>query len=189
MSRKSSRKKRKLVGLIIQLLLIGGIWFFLFTGKGLVEYYVVLFAALLIVPISVIIINTIKKQKRKKQYLNSPLPEIDKMTGIEFEEFLKVHFENIGYKVSLTPTTNDYGADLILKKDGETIVVQAKRWSDKVGNTAVQEIVSARGYYKADKAMVVTNSYYTDNAYALAKANDVELWDRNNLISKLNVSK
>lgn len=187
MSKRQNRKKRKSIGLVIQLLLIGGIWLFLFTGKGIVEYYAILFVALITIPIVIIIVKAIKKQKKRKQYLNSPLPEIDKMTGIEFEEFLKAHFEEIGYKAKMTPTTNDYGADLILNKDGEKIVVQAKRWNDKVGNTAVQEIVSAKGYYKADRAMVITNSYYTNNAYELAKANNVELWDRNNLIKNLNV--
>ena len=30
--------------------------------------------------------------------------------------------------------------------------------------------------------MVITNNYFTDAAIQLAKANNVELWDRNNLM-------
>ena len=93
----------------------------------------------------------------------------------------------MGYKVKTTPRTNDYGADLILTKDGDKIVVQAKRWNDPVGNSAVQEVVAAKAYYKANRAMVVTNSYFTSNARSLAHVNNVELWDRSNLVKKLEI--
>ena len=109
------------------------------------------------------------------------------MTGEEFENLLKAHFEDIGYKVELTPKSNDYGADLVLKDNREKIVVQAKRYKNKVGNKAVQEIVSAKPFYSADKAMVVTNSFYTKNATNLARANDVILWNRKDLQKKFNL--
>lgn len=117
----------------------------------------------------------IQKELRYRQYLDSPLAAIDRMKGDEFEEYLAAHFRKLGYRVSLTPKSNDYGADLIIKKDGESIVVQAKRYRDKVGIKAIQEIIGAKGYYKADKMMVVTNSYFT------SAANDVTLWDRNSI--------
>lgn len=65
--------------------------------------------------------------------------------------------------------------------------MQCKRYKGKVGISAVQEVLGAKGYYKADKAMVITNSYFTPNAIKLANANDVELWDRNDLINKFNL--
>lgn len=39
------------------------------------------------------------------------------------------------------------------------------------------------------EGQLALNAKPAQEAYALAKANDVELWDRNILISKLNVSK
>ena len=41
------------------------------------------------------------------------------------------------------------------------------------------------GYLSCSKAMVVTNSFYTKPAIELAKANDVQLWDRNDLVKAL----
>ena len=41
----------------------------------------------------------------------------------------------------------------------------------------MQEIVAAKNYYDADKAMLVTNSSFTKSAVELAFSNDVELWD------------
>lgn len=132
------------------------------------------------------IFSYIKKKKldhkNKKKYIKSSINTIDKMEGIEFENYLKIHFEKKGYSVKLTPASNDYGADLILYKSGEKIAVQAKRCRTKIGNAAIQEVVAAIGYYSAKKGIVVTNSFFTANAVKLAKANDIELWDRTKLI-------
>lgn len=122
-----------------------------------------------------------RKYKKRKKYLNSKIYEIDKMSGLEFEELLSEFFKSQGYKVSLTKQSNDYGADLILQKNKSKIIVQAKRYKNKVGIKAVQEIIGAIGYYEADKGMVVTNSYFTTNAINLAKSNNIELWDRSKL--------
>lgn len=127
------------------------------------------------------ILKRIKLWNRSRQYLNSPLAAIDRMRGEEFEEYLAAHFRKLGYKVKLTPKSNDFGADLILTKEGRKIVVQAKRYREKIGVKAVQEIIGAKGYYKADKMMVLSNSFYTSGAKKLAEANEVELWDRNTI--------
>jgi restriction system protein len=129
------------------------------------------------------------KSKKREAFKNSGISIVDKMNGQEFEEFLLLHFKNLGYKGHTTATTNDYGADLILNKDHEKIVIQAKRWSKKVGIEAVQQIVGARDYYKATKCIVMTNNYFTPNAINLAERSKVELWDRKkllNIMSKAN---
>ncbi|WP_293360538.1 MULTISPECIES: restriction endonuclease [unclassified Microcoleus] len=104
------------------------------------------------------------------------------MTGEEFEEFLACCFRNLGYAVEMTPKTGDFGADLILSKAGKKTVIQAKRYQGKVGNSAVQEVVSAVKYYGAQDAIVITNSNFTSNAHKLAQANGVQLWGREQLI-------
>lgn len=99
------------------------------------------------------------------------------MTGEEFEDFVANLFRKMGYIVKKTSRTQDYGADLILYKDGLKIVVQAKRWKQRVGVKAVQEIASAVKYYNADKGMVITNNLLTKPAYKLAHCLDIELWN------------
>ena len=110
------------------------------------------------------------------------LDEIDMMSGYEFENFLKKLFTCMGYTVEKTKMSGDQGADLIISKRGKRIVVQAKRYKGKVGNKAIQETVAAVNYYKADKGMVITNSYFTQAAVRLAKANNIELVDRDKLL-------
>lgn len=132
--------------------------------------------------------ENIKLQDEKEKYLkgdfsNEKLFKLDKerfnniITGEEFEIYLKNFFEKLGYNAELTKTTGDQGADLIIEKDLEKIVVQAKFYSTPVGNKAVQEVVGAIKFYGANYGMVVTNNTFTKSAVDLASANNIELID------------
>ncbi|MDO5291810.1 MAG: restriction endonuclease [bacterium] len=110
------------------------------------------------------------------------IDEIDIMTGVEFEEYLQQFFEGAGYNATMTPMSNEYGTDLILKKDGYTYVVQARHYNGvKVGIQAIQEAVASKEYYNAQLAVVITNNYFTPNAKRLAESNYVLLWDRDDV--------
>lgn len=109
--------------------------------------------------------------------------DFTELNGYEFEEYLKNLFKILGYTAVQTSLSGDQGADLILSKDGEKIVVQAKKYEGKVSNKAVQEVAAAKNHYEADKAMIVTNSSFTKSAIELAFSNDVELWDGRKLKS------
>ncbi|PEP15640.1 endonuclease [Bacillus wiedmannii] len=105
------------------------------------------------------------------------------MNGQQFEEFLSYLYGFYGYQTEVTKGSGDFGADLVLKNNNEIIVVQAKRYKNKVGLQSVQEVVAAKAYYNASQAWVVTNSYFTKPAYELADANDVLLVNRDLLIN------
>ena len=107
--------------------------------------------------------------------------DIDLMDGVQFEKFLALLFQSRGYRVLPTKTSGDFGADLILKKSGRCIIVQAKRYSKPVGLKAVQEVNSAIKIYKAHEAWVVTNNVFTKAAITLARANDIRLIGREEL--------
>jgi restriction system protein len=118
---------------------------------------------------------------RRLRIARSGLKDIDGMSGRDFERYLKFLFSKLGFKVQQTAAHGDFGADLVASNRGERVVIQAKRYRRKVGVKAVQEAVAAKGYYSCDKAMVVTNSFFTRQAATLAHRNDVSLWDRNRL--------
>lgn len=130
----------------------------------------------------------IKQIFKKPSKLELPtLDEIDEMDGYKFEEFMKYVYEQLGYSVYHTPFSGDQGADLILtSKRKARIAVQVKRYSGKVSNGAVQEVVAAKGFYKCTEGIVVTNSYFTDSAKQLAEANLIDLVDRNGLEKMIN---
>ena len=121
----------------------------------------------------------------KQRLAKSGVGDIDKMDGKTFEKYLQVLFEKLGYKVERTKYIGDYGADLVATNNGVKTVIQAKRYKSKVGIKAVQEAVASKGYYNCGKAMVVTNSYFTNQAKILASRNKVDLWDRKILVKNL----
>lgn len=123
--------------------------------------------------------------KIRRLYLTCTIEEVDEMTGIEFEQFLYYKFKKRGFKVKTTPVTGDYGADLVIRKKREIIVVQAKRYQRDVGIAAVQEVIGSIAYYQASKGMVITNSFFTPNAVNLARANDIILWKRKEVLHYL----
>lgn len=112
--------------------------------------------------------------------------DVDQFSGYEFEDFLKNLFSKMGYQVSQTKLSGDQGADLVVSKLGEKTVIQAKCYSGKVGNSAIQEIVAAISLYKAQRGMVVTNNYFTPAAIQLAGANNIELINRDALNVMIN---
>ncbi|WP_152222756.1 restriction endonuclease [Pseudomonas sp. SCB32] len=103
---------------------------------------------------------------------------VDAMDGFQFEDFLVKIFQTIGYDVEETKRTADQGADLFVSRFGKKIVIQAKNYSGSVGNSAVQQAISAKAFYGCDEAMVVTNSYFTNSAKELANSALVRLIDR-----------
>src|SRR4029079_3746662 len=106
---------------------------------------------------------------------------VDGLSGVEFETWIAKLLKERGFEVQGTPITGDQGADLIAKKDGRTIIIQAKCYQGTVGNKAVQEVISALAYYGGDEGWVVTNSFFTPSAKALAQKSNVKLIDGHHL--------
>ena len=113
------------------------------------------------------------------------LSDIDLMSGFEFESFIGDLFEKMGYTTKVTKSSGDQGIDVLATKNDFVVAIQAKCYSGIVGNHAIMEAVAGMKFYKADKCMVITNSSFTKSAQELAKANEVELWDRQVLKEKL----
>ncbi|MBX9158383.1 restriction endonuclease [Bacillus cereus group sp. MYBK15-3] len=109
---------------------------------------------------------------------------VDKLSGYEFEEYLKLLFRKMKYESISTQKKGDFGVDIIIKGKKKKVAVQAKRHGDghKVGINAVQEVYAGMVYYDADEAWVVTNRTYTWQAKELAKACGVRLVDRTELL-------
>jgi hypothetical protein len=121
-----------------------------------------------------------------------------KLSGTLFEEYLVSMFRGLGYEAAtiaelkalgkVQTVSVDQGADILLVyyDNGvkKKIIVQCKHYVNKVDNGAVQEAHSAKGYYEADDAMVVTNNYFTAAAVELANKEriNVTLIDRDKLI-------
>ncbi len=175
--RKSKKQSKKESELIFSSILVLGLIMYYFTGE-LITIGITIFVGVSIW----FLLKFLKEKKKEMDLRQSGIYDIDKMDGIQFEHYLSTLFKSQGYNVKVTKATGDYGADLVLTKESEKIVVQAKRYSKNVGISAIQEISASKSYYNATRAWVVSNSFFTKSAIELAQSNSVELLDRKALI-------
>lgn len=105
----------------------------------------------------------------------------EKMTYAEYERFCADILIKCGWNASLTKSVGDQGVDILANKQGFTLAIQCKKYSNPVGNKAVQEVSSGKRYYHADACAVVTNNTYTPSARSLAIAESVLLLHHDDL--------
>jgi restriction system protein len=82
------------------------------------------------------------------------------------------------------PQPTDGGVDVVLQRDGETTIVQAKQWRrDRVGVTLVRELYGVQQAMHAHHAMFVALGRYTADARAFAAQTGVTLIDGEQLLA------
>ena len=124
-------------------------------------------------------------EHRRNVHISITIEIVDQMDPFKFEHLLGMIYETRGFRVKETPSTGDQGADVLLEKAGETTVVQAKLYSNPVGNKAVQEAIAAKGHFRCNRAAVVTNNEFTKSACELAASCSVELVSRSQLATMI----
>lgn len=144
-------------------------------------HYLVTASIILITSLFIYLAYRFTFKTRRKKYIAS-IEDIDNMPGLEFEKFVAKLLEKRGFKSVRLTEKYDLGVDIIALKDGVTWGVQVKRYSGLVKANAIRQVVTALKTYKCDRAMVITNSYFSKVAVKLAKSNNCILLDRDYLI-------
>ncbi|WP_312090716.1 SNF2-related protein [Chryseobacterium sp.] len=114
------------------------------------------------------------------------ITDIDRLNPNLFEATIAALYNKQGFEVYLTPYSNDKGVDVVVMKNGENYLIQAKQTKSFVGNEAIQEICTAKKYYEDKfkeqfKLLTITNNDYSSSAVILAKLNDIKLLNRGHL--------
>lgn len=118
-----------------------------------------------------------------KKYNQYSIKQLDIMDGHTFEYACANILKSNGFKnVEVTRGSGDFGVDIVAENNGIKYAVQCKCYSHKLDNTPIQEVIGGLAYYHCQKAIVMTNNYFTEPAKVLAKINNVELWDRDMII-------
>ena len=99
------------------------------------------------------------------------------MTWRQFEMLVGEFYRRQGYQVKeLGGSGPDGGADLILKKDGEKLLVQCKQWKAyKVGVKPVRELLGVMVDAGAAGGIVVTSGEFTQPARNFARNSNIQL--------------
>ena len=125
--------------------------------------------------------KTSKRILIRKKIHSPSMKLIDKMTGLEFERCVAGLLKQQGYTNVRLTEKYDYGVDIIAEKDGIRWGIQVKRYSGLVKADAVRQVVTALRQYNCDRAMVISNGFYSQVAKKLAESNNCLLIDRNAL--------
>lgn len=111
---------------------------------------------------------------------------IDNLNGMQFESYLAELLKIEGfYSIQVTKGSGDYGVDIIANKDKQRYAFQCKRYSKKVGPKPIGEVLRGMKMYNCSKGVVITNNYFTEQTKKEAIVCNIELWDRNKIISIL----
>ena len=103
----------------------------------------------------------------------------------QFEEYVAQLYEAMGYKVEVTPLSNDKGTDIIMYKDGVKYAVQCKRYKGTVGSPEIQAFIGSMTHYNADKGFFVTTGMFSFEAENMASKHPIKLVNRFDLVNMI----
>jgi len=102
----------------------------------------------------------------------------ERFEPFEFERLIGKLFEKKGYKVEVTQERADLGVDVIARAGHDVIAIQVKHWQASVGGPDVNKTIGSMVTIGANRAMVITSSDFTNQAYEIQKRGaPVDLWN------------
>lgn len=107
----------------------------------------------------------------------------------EFESLITNLFQKMGLETKLTQASRDGGVDCVAYDPrpifGGKVVIQAKRYKNTVGVSAVRDLFGTMQNEGASKGILVTTSGYGKAAFDFANGKPMELLDGGNLLHLL----
>lgn len=116
---------------------------------------------------------------------------VERLTPQLFEALAAVLWERQGYRCRLTPVSSDAGVDVIGIRGNEGVLIQCKSSPNpdrSLGWDAIKEVVGGTAVVQEQFPTVrfsrigLTNQRFNKNAHDRARANDVELVERDALV-------
>lgn len=113
-------------------------------------------------------------------------PNLMELNPFEFENMVSNLFDKIGFQAKLTRSSKDGGVDAVAYDPrpilGGKVVIQAKRYKNVVGVSAVRDLYGTMINEGANKGILVATSHYGPDAYEFAKDKPIELIDGSGLL-------
>jgi restriction system protein len=124
---------------------------------------------------------------RRRQLLEvqTSLETIRNTSWKEFEFLVAEAYRRQGYQVDFSLARGaDGGVDLVLRRGGQTTLVQCKQWQVySVGAPVVREMFGLMTAERADAVIVVTSGKFTRDAQAFAAGKPIQLVDGPQLLA------
>jgi restriction system protein len=134
-------------------------------------------ALILLIPAPISALRSWRKRRRLDS--QKGIDSIRTLGWREFEELVGEAYRREGYTVIEHTTAGpDEGIDLVLKKDGDLVLVQCKQWkSTKVGVNIVREVLGVMTAKHATSGILITSGIFTQEAKNFAVDKPIDLVD------------
>jgi restriction system protein len=113
-------------------------------------------------------------------------PNLRDLNPFEFENLVSNLFQQLGLESKLTRSSRDGGVDAVAfdirPVIGGKVVIQAKRYKNTVGVSAVRDLYGTMMNEGANKGILVTTSGFGPDAYEFSKDKPIELIDGGKLL-------
>lgn len=113
-------------------------------------------------------------------------PNLMELSPSEFETLVSNLFTKMGLETKLTRASRDGGVDVVAYDTrpvlGGKVVIQAKRYKNTVGVSAVRDLYGTMLNEGASKGILVATSSYGSDAYEFSKDKPLELIDGGGLL-------
>jgi restriction system protein len=113
-------------------------------------------------------------------------PNLMELTPMEFEALIANLFQKMGLETRQTRASRDGGVDCVAYDPrpilGGKVVIQAKRYRNTVGVSAVRDLFGTLQNEGASKGILVTTSGYGRAAFEFADGKPIELLSGSNLL-------
>ena len=129
-----------------------------------------------------------KKREEERRYFQKlqKLDQLQNLSGSEFESLVAKIFQQMGYKVTITPKTGDEGIDIdTIDPQGKKVVIQCKRWQGTISSKVVREFYGSLMHAKAEKGFLVTTGTFSSSAIAFAEGKPISLVDGKDFIDTM----
>ncbi|MHA0856328.1 restriction endonuclease [Paenibacillus sp. CMAA1364] len=114
------------------------------------------------------------------------IPNLMDLNPYEFEQLVTDLFSRMGLDAKLTRSSKDGGVDCVAFDTrpivGGKVVIQAKRYKNTVGVSAVRDLYGTMLNEGANKGILVTTKSYGPDAYEFSKDKPIELIDGGGLL-------
>ena len=117
-------------------------------------------------------------EEKRKKYTASTLEEIRSLSPSDFEELVADTYRSQGNIVQVVGGTGDHGIDLVVSShNGETYLVQCKRYRGKIGEPVVRDFYGTLRASDAKGGAIITSGSITEAARLWAEGKPIHLYD------------
>mgnify|MGYP002731990094 FL=1 len=131
-----------------------------------------------------------KEREQREAFAESIGFDIDKLSGIEFENVCQVLVEKMGFTTQTTKASGDGGIDLIAYNHQPLLsgkyIIQCKRYAGSVGEPIIRDLYGVVMSERANKGILMTTGHFTKSAISFAAGKPLELIDGPALKSLMN---